>query len=189
MPQPGRPHLLGIDDGPFEKQRDRETPLVAVMMEGPDLVEGVAIRSFPIDGAGVTQFLGDWIGELRFRPALQGIVLGGITMAGLAVLDAPLLARRLGLPVLVVNRKQPSDQAVSEALRAAGLDERIDLLKAAPPSVPAGDGLWVSFAGAEQEAALALVRASLGKSALPEPLRVAHLVAAALVRGASRGRV
>jgi endonuclease V-like protein UPF0215 family len=36
---------------------------------------------------------------------------------------------------------------------------------------------------------MALVRAALAKSGVPEPLRVAHLIARALVRGESRGRV
>jgi len=183
-----RPHLLGIDDGPFEKHRDRETPLVAVMMEGGDVVEGVAVHAARIDGDGVSELLADWIGGLRFRPALQGIVLGGLTIAGLSVIDLPLLARRTGIPVLSVTRKQPTDEALGDALRAAGLAERLALLAAAPPAVPAGEGLWVSFAGVERREALGLLEAARGKSALPEPLRVAHLIAAALVRGVSRGR-
>ena len=36
---------------------------------------------------------------------------------------------------------------------------------------------------------MALARATLGKAQLPEPLRIAHLIAAALVSGESRGRV
>jgi hypothetical protein len=47
----------------------------------------------------------------------------------------------------------------------------------------------VAHAGIERDAAEELVRASLRKSRLPEPLRVAHLIARALVTGESRGRV
>ena len=43
-----RPHLLGIDDAPFEKGQHQSVPIVAVMMEGSDLVEttpkGVRLR-------------------------------------------------------------------------------------------------------------------------------------------------
>jgi endonuclease V-like protein UPF0215 family len=180
--------VLGIDDGPFEKfVPGAEAPLVGVMMEGPDVVEAVALTRFPVDGDGVTEFLGAWIESLRFRPALQAVVFGGITLAGLALLDPEALARRLGVPVLVVNRRPPRDEALREALCAAGLEARIAQIERAPEAFPVGE-LHASVSGATpQEAALLLGR-TRGKSALPEPLRVAHLIARALATGQSRGR-
>ncbi len=189
MGQGGRPHILGIDDGPFEKGASREAAVVGVVMEGADLVEGVALTSFPVDGPDVTAFLADWVAGLRFRPALQGIVLGGITIAGLAVVDMDLLSQRLGLPVLVVNRRDPSNHRLNDALEAADLADRRDVVERTPPAVEVGSGLFLSYAGTEREAAVAMVRASLRKSTLPEPLRLAHLIARALVTGESRGRV
>ena len=47
----------------------------------------------------------------------------------------------------------------------------------------------MACAGIEDRVAGQLVRATLGKAKLPEPLRLAHLIGAALVRGQSRGRV
>ena len=47
------------------------------MMEGATLVEGVAIGSFPVDGARVTEYLSAWIRKQRWFEAVQGIVLGG----------------------------------------------------------------------------------------------------------------
>jgi endonuclease V-like protein UPF0215 family len=183
-----RPHLIGIDDGPFAKGVDRDTALVAVFMEGADLVEGVAISRFPIDGDGVSEFLARWIIGLRFHPAAQAIVFGGITIAGLALIDAPALAAATGIPVLIVNRRPPQDAGVAQALCAAGFAERLETLARAPQSIALASGLHVAFAGAGERAARELIAASTRKSALPEPLRVAHLIAAALERGASRGR-
>ena len=76
-------------------------------MEGADRIESVAMGEFPVDGEDVTGYLAGWIGGLRTRPALQGVILGGITVAGLAVVDVADLAERLGLPVLVVTRPSP----------------------------------------------------------------------------------
>ena len=186
---PRRPHVLGIDDGPFEKHaRDATTPVVGVMMEGADLVEAVAVTRFRVDGADVTDFLADWIGSLRFRPALQGVLFSGITIAGLAVIDAEALAGRLGLPVVVVNRREPQNQRLREALHAAGLTERIDVLERSPEAFAVG-GLFAAAAGAQRDLASRLVCATLGKSDLPEPIRLAHLIARAMVAGESRGRV
>jgi endonuclease V-like protein UPF0215 family len=45
------PHILGIDDAPFDKHQDALVPVVGVMMEGAAVVESVAIGAFPVDGA------------------------------------------------------------------------------------------------------------------------------------------
>ena len=186
--RPQRPHLLGIDDGPFEKHiAGAETPLVGVMMEGADLVEAVAVSSFPVDGDEVTGFLGQWIDSLRFRPSLQGVLFGGITIAGLGVVDVDRLAKRLGLPVLIVNRRPPLDPPLLAALRSAGFQDRIPIVLRAPAARRAG-GLFVSAAGGSVDRVEALLLACIGKSDLPEPLRVAHLMARALVSGESRGK-
>ena len=185
---PSRPHVLGVDDGPFEKfVPGADAPLVGVMMEGADLVEAVAVTRFPVDGADATAFLGDWIESLRFRPALHAVLFGGITLAGLALLEPEALALRLGVPVLVLNRKPPRDDGVREALRAAGLADRIALLERAPAAF-AHDGLHLSVSGASREEAIALLASTRRKAALPEPLRIAHLIARALATGESRGR-
>jgi hypothetical protein len=188
MRVPARPRLLGIDDGPFTKGVDATTPLVAVFMEGADRIEGVALRSFPIDGDDVTACLARWIAELRFRPASHGVVLGGITIAGLAVVDLPALARETGLPVIAVSRRDPTGHRVAEALRAAGLGARLPLLERAPAAFRVDGALHAAVAGTSHERARALLLAARAKSALPEPLRVAHLIAAAVARGSSRGR-
>ncbi len=184
-----RPHVLGIDDGPFEKGKSREVVIVGVVMEGRDLVECIAVTRFLVDGAEVTSFLAHWVGGLRVRPALQGIVLGGITIAGLAVVDVAQLSAQLGIPVLVVNRRDPSKHRLHEALEAAGLQDRIAIVEHTPPAAMLGEGLFLSHAGIDAAGAASLVRATLRKSAVPEPLRVAHLAARAFVTGESRGRV
>jgi len=183
-----RPHLLGVDDGAFDKWRDADVALVGVMMEGADLVEGVAVARFPVDGDDATGFLAGWIGGLRFRRALQGVVLGGITIAGLGIVDVVGLAEALALPVLVVNRRDPSDHRLGLALRAAGLADRLALVERCPRAVQLSEGPWLASAGIDAAGAARLVAASRRKADLPEPLRLAHLVARAVATGESRGR-
>lgn len=184
-----RPHVLGIDDGPFVKGRAARVPVVAVAMAGSDLVESVAVESFPLDGEGATDFLADWVTRLRPFEALHAVALGGITIAGLGVVDIRELAGRLSLPVLVVTRKNPSASELARALRAAGLEERLAIVERSPRAVRCDEGIYLAFAGTDPDRALELLRATQAKSHFPEPVRVAHLIGQALVFGASKGRV
>ncbi len=186
---PARPHLLGIDDAPFDKRQAGAVPLVGVMMEGPDLIEGVAVDAFPVDGEGATEHLAAWVTGLRWHASLQAVVLGGVTIAGLGLVDLAALAERLGRPVLAVTRRDTSASRLAAALRAAGLTDRLPILNRLPPTRRLAEGLFLACAGTDFEHAARLVRASLHKSRLPEPLRVAHLIGAALVNGSSHGRV
>jgi hypothetical protein len=185
----GRPHVLGVDDAPFDKKQAHPVPVVGVLMEGNDLVEGVALTAFPVDGAEATGFLATWIDDLRWRDAMQAVVLGGITLAGLGLVDLEELARRLSIPVLAVTRRDPGSSRIGEALTAAGLPDRLSTARRSPQPVRVTPGLYVAFAGTESARAAELVQATLRKSRMPEPLRVAHLIASAVARGQSRGRV
>jgi len=183
-----RPHILGIDDGPVDKRSRTAVPVVGVMMEGADLVEAVAITHFPVDGAGATDFLAGWVSGLRLRPALQAVVVGGITIAGLGIVEIERLSRALRRPVLVVNRRAPVNDRLLHALERAGLAERRAAVEGTPAAHPVGPRLFVAAAGVGPEHAASLVRAVRRKSELPEALRVAHLVARAVATGESRGR-
>jgi hypothetical protein len=178
-----------VDDAPFDKGQTESVPIIGVVMEGADRIESVAMGEFPVDGEDVTGYLAGWIGGLRTRPALQGVILGGITVAGLAVVDVADLAEQLRLPVLVVTRRNPVGSDLAEALRSAGLDHRLPLLERVPRAFGVGEGLYLAHAGTSRAEAERLVLSSLAKSRLPEPLRVAHLIGQAIVLRESKGRV
>lgn len=188
MARPFRPHVLGVDDGPVDKSSRAAVRIVGVMLEGHDLVEAVATTEFPVDGDGAAEFLAQWIGGLRFASSLHGVVLGGISIAGLGIVDISGLAGRLDAPVLVVNRHDPRNDQLGQALAAAGLAERMSIVEKTPAAWRVGDGLYVSCAGASRSDAERLILATRHKSQFPEPLRLAHLIAGAIASGQSRGR-
>jgi endonuclease V-like protein UPF0215 family len=186
---PSRPHTIGVDDAPFDKRQAGPVPIVGVAMEGHEVIESVAVGEFPVDGEGATEYLAGWIGGLRSRPMLQAVILGGITIAGLGLVDVTALSERLVLPVLVVSRHNPADSDLGDALRAAGLARRLEILERIPRAYGVGPGLYLAHAGASRVEAERLALATLGKAQLPEPLRVAHLIGQAIVLRQSRGRV
>jgi endonuclease V-like protein UPF0215 family len=181
--------VLGVDDAPFEKGQREEVPIVAVVMTGSNVVEGVAIGSLPVDGDGATEWLERWIRGMRWYDALQAVVLGGVTIAGLGLVRIDELAARLEKPILSVTRRNPAPSELARALETAGFPERVPVLATLPPARRLRDGLWLAHAGTDDDDADALVRATMNRSSFPEALRIAHLVGAALVRGSSRGRV
>lgn len=183
------PHVLGIDDAPFTKGKDSSVPIVAVMMEGSTLVDGVALNRMMIDDPNATTFLIDWIKALRWTPSLQAIVFGGITIAGLGLLHLPSLSRELNLPVITVTRQDTHDSTLDTALISAGLSDLVPILNDNPSSVEIDEGIFASFSGTTEREAKRLIRSTLQKSTMPEPLRIAHLIGAALVNGESKGRV
>jgi uncharacterized protein len=193
-----RPHTLGVDDAPFDKRQVGAVPIIGVAMEGNEVIESIALGEFPVDGDGATDYLATWIAGLRARPMLQAVILGGITVAGLGIIDVTALAERLGLAVLVVTRHNPARSELADALKAAGLSERLALLERIPRAYGFGEepapshrarGLYLAHAGVPRVEAERLLAATLGKARLPEPLRVAHLIGQAMVLRESRGRV
>jgi endonuclease V-like protein UPF0215 family len=184
-----RPHVLGVDDAPFEKYQSSPVPIVGVTMEGHEVIESVALGKFPVDGACATEYLATWISGLRVRPTLQAVILGGITIAGLGLVDMTLLAEWLRLPVLVATPHNPAHSDLADALRAAGLHDRLAVLERIPQAYGVAEGLYLAHAGISRFEAERVVKATLAKARLPEPLRVAHLVSQAIVLRESRGRV
>ncbi len=183
-----RPHFLGIDDAPFDKAQPAPVPLVAVMTEGPDQVEAVMVGAFPVDGAHVTEYLLEWLGRSTALPGIQAVLLGGITIAGLALVDVSALARGLDRPVLIATRRDTARSDVATALRTAGLDDRLGIFKRAPPARLAAPGLHIACAGIDWHRGAELARQSVRKGRFPEPLRLAHMIGQAMVLGRSKGR-
>jgi uncharacterized protein len=181
-------HAVGFDDAPFRRQHRGAVPVVGAVFCGIRL-DGVLSGSVRRDGANATSTLVRLCCESRFAPQLQLILLQGIAFAGFNVVDVAGLHRQSGLPVVVVARRRPDLAAMHRALSAhvRGGERKWRLIEQAGPMDPV-HGVFVQRAGLSlAEAESVLVRFSLHGN-LPEPLRVAHIIAGGLALGQSRGR-
>ena len=165
----------------------RDVLVVGVVTAGRDLVEGILTTRLPVDGDGAAEALAEWIAGSRFLPALRAVLLHGITIAGLSVVDLPALSGALGLPAIAVNRKPPRDDELVGALDAAAFPHRIPLIARAGSSHECGS-LHFAACGIDPEGARAILLPEVGKSNLPEGLRLAHMIARGVVLGESRGQ-
>lgn len=181
-------HVVGIDDGPFDRSCRGDVTFVGTVCAGPRL-EGVLRGSVRKDGANAADRIASLVSGSRFARHLQLVMLQGIALGGFNVVDLHGLHARLGLPVLVVTRHRPDLAAIHAALmsRVSGGKRKWSLIVRAGPMEPLA-GLFVQRSGLSSAQAESVVKSTTVRGNLPEPLRLAHLIAGAFVTGESRGR-
>jgi endonuclease V-like protein UPF0215 family len=181
-------HVVGFDDAPFTPSYRGDVLVVGAVFAGPCLT-GILTTRVERDGADATRRLADRLTGSRFFPQLQAVLLQGIAFAGFNVVDIRGLHARTGLPVLVVVRRLPDLAAIRAALLAKvpGGAEKWRLIEVAGPVEPMA-GVFVQRAGLSLSEAEALLGRFRLWGKLPEPLRVAHLIAGGVTLGESRHR-
>lgn len=184
----GLANVVGIDDGPFHRTHRGDVPIVGAVY-ARDRLDGVVVGKVRRDGANATRAIAEMIERSRFASHVRGVLLQGIAMAGFNVVDLQMLRDRLQVPVLVVSRRRPDMRAIRRALHTwvAGGSRKWELIQRAGEMERCA-GVWVQRAGIGRAQAEATIQLHARHGRLPEPLRVAHLVAGAMVEGESRGR-
>ncbi|HDZ35485.1 MAG TPA: DUF99 family protein [Thermococcus sp.] len=182
--------VVGFDDGTFSfssKLQRKKTILIGVVMKGSQEVVGVLSRWITVDGDDATDAMIEAVNSSRFKD-LRVIMLKGITYAGFNVVDLERLHRDTGLPVVVVVRKRPDVGAMEAALRKhfSDAEKRLKILKKAPPLVEViPEKLYLQAVGVDEKTAAEIIRATTRTGLTPEPLRLAHMIASAVMTGES----
>ncbi len=190
MPPPRDPysHVIAVDDAPFTRDQRGRVLVVATVWSGLRL-EGILSTRVMRDGADATRNVAACVSASRFAAHTRLVMFQGIALAGFNVVDIHALHAQLGKAVLVVARRPPSMDAIRDALlgRVRGGSKKWALIEKAGEMEPCA-GLMVQRAGISiDDAALVIARLSIHGN-IPEPLRVAHLVAGGVTTGQSRGR-
>jgi len=202
-------NVIGFDDGPFARSHRGKVLLVGAVFAGTRL-DGIVSGHVTRDGTDATARMIALIQGSQFREHVRAILLQGIAVAGFNVVDVHALASALGIPVLVVMRRPPDLAAMERALFStdppqrpnvrgaarkwrlicnAGAIEQLDAHSSAATGLRGvAQRLWVQRVGLSVEMARQLVASTTLHGQIPEPLRVAHLVAGGIVEGRSRGR-
>jgi endonuclease V-like protein UPF0215 family len=188
MRQAAISNVIGIDDSPFARAHRGDVRVVGVVFSGPRL-DGILTGRVRRDGANSTRVIARLVAGSKFASQLQLVMLQGIALGGFNVVDIQGLYRSLNIPVLVVARRAPRMEMIREALltRVRGGGRKWALIERAGPMEPVGE-VFVQRAGLSLEAAAAVVKRFSTYGSIPEPLRVAHLIAGGVATGESRGR-
>ena len=183
--------VLGIDDSPF-KFRDEKALVVGAMVRVPNYLEGVMRTDVTVDGTDATEKLIDMVSRSRYRDQVKAVMLDGIALAGFNVVDIKGLCDELHAPVITVTRDKPNLEKMKTALRGHFPDwqRRYSLISSLElrPITTEHKPIYACAVGSSWGEAVELVRMVTVRGAVPEPVRMAHLIASAMVRGESYGR-
>ena len=181
--------ILAIDDSALIADR---IMIVGVIFRAGEWLDGVLRSELARDGLDGTDVIAEMVTGTRHYQQIRVIMLDGVTYGGFNVIDIKELHSRTGLPVIVVMRTAPDMGRIRDALRnLPDFERRLQAIMNAGTitKVDMHDGsIFIQCCGIEITDADKIVRLSTTHSHIPEPLRVAHLIATGIVCGESRGQ-
>lgn len=181
-------HVIGFDDGAFDRKHRGDVLLVGAVFADLRL-EGVLAGKVRRDGCNATETIVSLIRRSRFVSHLHAILLQGVAVAGFNVIDLNRVHAELEVPVIAVARKAPNYTAIKRALleKVRGGQRKWQLIERLGPMESIA-GVYVQRVGIGlREVEKLLARFSV-HGLLPEPIRVAHIIASGITQGESRHR-
>ena len=180
--------VLGVDDGVFIPHSKGLVDVVGIVFRGGYWLDGVMRTEIEVDGLDATEKIASMIIESPHYKQLRIIMLSGITFAGFNVVDIKELYSKTSLPVIALTRDLPKMEEIRQALE--NLPEKEKRWKAILNAgeifeVQTREGeepIYMQIAGIEREDAEKIVKITSTRSNIPEPLRVAHIIASGLTK-------
>lgn len=181
--------ILGIDDSALLNEK---VMIVGAVFRGGDWIDGVLRSEITKDGLDATEVICEMIKKSKHYGQIRTVILDGITYGGFNVVDIQMLYRETGIPVVVVMRSYPDFEKIKSALKYfPDGEKRWAVIKRAGKieKIPGEKSpIYIQRAGIGVETVKKIIRLTSIRSNIPEPLRVAHLIATGIILGESRGK-
>ena len=175
---------IGFDDAPFVRHQPEKVPIAGIVC-AQTRFEGMVWGEIQPDGWDATEVICQLLTNSKFLPQLHLVLLDGIGFGGFNLVDLPILAAKLQLPCVAVMRKLPNLTKMTEALsRLPDREKRLQLLRKAgkiyhyPP-------FYFQVCGENPEIIARALAHLTDRGKVPEALRLAHLIGAAVINGES----
>jgi len=181
--------IVGVDDGAFSSNKvvGERTLLVAVLLRN-SRIQKIRLGTIEVDGTDAKTTLKSIVRKLR----CDVIMLSGISFAGFNIIDISELSHELKKPIIAIIGQKPNNRAVRKALKDHFVDWRFrwDGVRSAGKlyvcrSLKDEPKLYFEVQGATPSFARRIIKRTAVISRLPEPIRVARILA----KGLSRLRV
>lgn len=178
--------VVAFDDGNFKPRTKGTAILIGVVYRTDHMVEGILSDSIGIDRLDSTEKIIHSVSKSRFYEQLSAVMLSGINFAGFNIADTEALNKKLKLPVIIVLRKRPDFKKIFSALKKfPDSGKRISLIKKSGKIRNCGK-IFFQVKGASPEDAAILIRRCIIHSEMPEPIRLAHIIASGVSSGESK---
>ena len=180
--------VMGIDDGPFNPVVDSKCLLIGAIYRGSTSLEGVEATWIDVDGMDATEKIVGMIMGSRHRGQMRAIMLNGITFAGFNVADLQRISEDTELPVIAIVEREPRLDQIRKALSNLTdyrLRWRIIRRTGRPAPLripPRRRPIYAHAINIPLEQAKEVIERTRNRSAIPEPLRAAHLISSAFKR-------
>jgi len=176
--------VLGVDDGKFLAHSQGRVLVVGAVLRGGCWLDGIMHTSIAIDGCDATEQITLMINNSSHSNQVRLVMLNGITFGGFNVVDINKLNLATNLSVIALMRNKPNLEAIREALNnLPQRDERWKMIRAAGTILEVnskGKKIYMEIAGISEADARKIVELTSTRSLIPEPLRVAHLIASGI---------
>ncbi|MBU1201850.1 MAG: DUF99 family protein [Nanoarchaeota archaeon] len=180
--------IIGIDDGPFDKKnKGLNVLVVGTIFRGGDFMDGLVSCYVKQDGTDATRKIALMINNSKFKPQLQFIFIDGIAVGGFNIINIKELSEKTGLPVINIIRDYPDYKKFFKAMDKAGKLRYKSIIEELEKPVKVNN-VYVQYEKINIKDVKELLKITCTHSNVPEPLRIAHLIATGVVDGESRGR-
>lgn len=176
--------VIGFDDAPFCREQGALVNISGIVCTNTRF-EGMLWGETHKDGTDATEVIANMLLQSKFYQQVHLVLTDGIAVGGFNMIDLPQLAARLDKPCIAVMRKMPDLMAIDQALQNfQDCEQRRAILQKAG-AIHQEQGFVFQVQGCASDTAAKALAQLTDTGNVPEPLRIAHFVGAAVKTGQS----
>lgn len=176
--------VIGFDDAPFVRESKGKVPLAGVVC-AKTRFEGMLWGQIQQDGWDATETISNLLQQSKFFMQLHIVLLDGLGFGGFNLVDLPVLGKNLQLPCVALMRRYPKLDKMKNAISCLpNVETRLQRLERAgeiyhyPP-------FYFQVYGEDPNTIAQTLLYLTDCGNVPEALRLAHLIGAAVIKGES----
>lgn len=182
--------ILGLDDAPFTAHTCDPVMVVGTVFRAGYWLDGVLRTYITGDGNDSTSKIITMVNNSRHKDQLGVIMSDGITFGGFNIINIQKIFEATDIPVIAVMRKYPKFDKIKKALKK--FDDWKERWKHVLDAgevfkIQNEEIIYIQTCGIDIGDAKEIIKLSTTRSAIPEPIRAAHIIAAGIVTGESKG--
>ena len=176
--------IIGIHDGFLIPIALKKINFFGIVFRGGYWFDGVIRCQVDKDAMDATNKISDMIRTSSHYQQLRVIMLNGTTYAGFNIVNIQKLFEFTGLPVISITNEKPDINYIKKTLRTLPqwVKRWKDIEDAGEVIMLKRDNskIYMQIAGLLREDAEKIISICSKRSIIPEPLRVAHIIASGL---------